>query len=82
MSAAFQTNLTAMSLLALLVGGFLIYNAMTFFGAAAAQAARHAASAWRQQTGDFFQVMSEALLIGRLVRCSVYSPDICSGRVW
>jgi len=30
MSQAFQTNLTAMSLLALLVGGFLIYNTATF----------------------------------------------------
>jgi putative ABC transport system permease protein len=30
MTAAFQTNLTALSLLALLVGVFLIYNAMTF----------------------------------------------------
>jgi putative ABC transport system permease protein len=30
MSTAFQTNLSAMSLLALLVGGFLIYNTATF----------------------------------------------------
>lgn len=30
MTAAFHTNLTAMSLLALLVGGFLIYNTMNF----------------------------------------------------
>ena len=30
MIAAFQTNLTAMSLLAILVGAFLIYNTMTF----------------------------------------------------
>lgn len=30
MSEAFQTNLAAMSLLALLVGGFLIYNSMVF----------------------------------------------------
>ncbi len=30
MSEAFQVNLTAMSLLALLVGGFIIYNTMTF----------------------------------------------------
>jgi len=30
MTAAFRTNLTALSLLALLVGTFLIYNAMTF----------------------------------------------------
>ena len=30
MSSAFHTNLTAMSLLALLVGGFLIYNTVTF----------------------------------------------------
>lgn len=30
MTRAFQTNLTAMSLLALLVGGFIIYNTMTF----------------------------------------------------
>ena len=30
MTAAFRTNLTALSLLALLVGLFLIYNTMTF----------------------------------------------------
>src|SRR5690606_36347501 len=30
MSAAFMTNLTAMSLLALLVGVFLIYNSVSF----------------------------------------------------
>ena len=30
LTRAFRTNLTAMSLLALLVGGFLIYNTMTF----------------------------------------------------
>ena len=30
LTRAFHTNLTAMSLLALLVGGFLIYNSMTF----------------------------------------------------
>jgi putative ABC transport system permease protein len=30
MTRAFQTNLTAMSLLAMLVGGFIIYNTMTF----------------------------------------------------
>lgn len=30
LTRAFHTNLTAMSLLALVVGGFLIYNAMTF----------------------------------------------------
>ncbi|TVQ88989.1 MAG: ABC transporter permease [Chromatiaceae bacterium] len=30
MTRAFQTNLTAMSLLAMLVGGFIVYNTMTF----------------------------------------------------
>lgn len=30
MTRAFQTNLTAMSLLAVLVGGFIVYNTMTF----------------------------------------------------
>jgi len=30
MTRAFRTNLTAMSLLALLVGGFIVYNTMTF----------------------------------------------------
>ena len=30
MTAAFRTNLTALSLLALVVGMFLIYNSMTF----------------------------------------------------
>ena len=45
LSAAFELNLTAMSLLALLVGMFLIFNAMTFSDGAAAnpvrQVARH-----------------------------------------
>ena len=36
MSKAFMTNLTAMSLLALLVGLFLIFNSRQFLGAAAA----------------------------------------------
>jgi putative ABC transport system permease protein len=30
MTRAFHTNLTAMSLLAMLVGGFIVYNTMTF----------------------------------------------------
>ncbi|MCP4284350.1 MAG: ABC transporter permease [Gammaproteobacteria bacterium] len=64
MSSAFQTNLSAMSLLALLVGGFLIYNAMTF----SVLQRRNLLGMLRQlgvsRREIFFQVMSEALLIG------------------
>ena len=64
MSAAFQTNLSAMSLLALLVGGFLIYNAMTF----SVLQRRRLLGVLRllgvSRREIFVQVISEALLIG------------------
>ncbi|MCP5444964.1 MAG: ABC transporter permease [Chromatiaceae bacterium] len=64
MSAAFQTNLTAMSLLALLVGGFLIYNAMTFSVLQRRRLLGMLRLLGVSRREIFFQVMSEALLIG------------------
>lgn len=64
MSAAFQTNLFAMSLLALLVGAFLIYNAMTV---SVLQRRRLLATLrlLGVKRSEIFQlVLSEALLIG------------------
>lgn len=66
MTAAFRTNLTAMSLLALLVGAFIIFNTMSFsvlqrrrlFGLQRALGVT-AGQIWRV-------VMGEALLIGML----------------
>lgn len=63
-SAAFQTNLTAMSLLALLVGGFLIYNAMTFSVLQRRTLLGMLRLLGVSRREIFVQVMSEALLIG------------------
>ncbi len=51
MIAAFDLNLTALSLLALVFGMFLIYNTMTFSVRAAARAAREPARARRDARG-------------------------------
>ncbi len=64
LSKSFQTNLTAMSLLALLVGGFLIYNATSF---SVLQRRRllgmlRMIGVTRQQL--FLRILSEALLLG------------------
>ena len=64
MSAAFMTNLTAMSLLALLVGVFLIYNSVGF---AVLQRRRligvlRALGLTRRQT--FFLILNEGLVLG------------------
>jgi len=64
MSAAFQTNLSAMSLLALLVGGFLIYNAMTFSVLQRRRLLGMLRLLGVSRNEIFLQVMSEALLIG------------------
>ncbi|MFP4160563.1 MAG: FtsX-like permease family protein [Ectothiorhodospira sp.] len=64
MARAFQVNLTAMSLLALLVGGFLIYNTMIF----SVLRRRRLLALLRMQgmTGGELgrRVMGEALLVG------------------
>ncbi|MCP5416912.1 MAG: ABC transporter permease [Chromatiaceae bacterium] len=64
MSAAFQTNLYAMSLLALLVGGFLIYNAMTFSVLQRRRLLGLLRLLGVSRREIFLQVMTEALLIG------------------
>ena len=64
MSAAFQTNLFAMSLLALLVGGFLIYNAMTFSVLQRRSLLGMLRLLGVSRREIFVQVMVEALLIG------------------
>jgi putative ABC transport system permease protein len=64
MIAAFQTNLVAMSLLALLVGAFLIYNTMTF----SVLRRRHVLATLRvlgvTRQSIFRLVLWEALLLG------------------
>ena len=52
MTSAFMTNLTAMSLLALLVGVFLIYNSVCVRGRAAARTHGYFASAGRHAARD------------------------------
>lgn len=74
MTRAFQTNLTAMSLLAMLVGGFIVYNSMTF-----AVLQRRALLGTLRMLGVtraqmFLLVLLEALglaLIGALLGCLV-----------
>lgn len=73
LSAAFSLNLNAMSFLALMVGMFLIYNAMTF---AVVQRRRllgtlRALGVARREL--FAGVLSEALLLGLMVSFSAYS---------
>jgi putative ABC transport system permease protein len=66
MSAAFQTNLSAMSLLALLVGAFLIYNAMTF-SVLQRRAQFGTLRLLGVTRGELFrQIIAETLLIGAL----------------
>ena len=78
MSAAFELNLTAMSLLALLVGMFLIYNAMTF---ATVQRATCLATARRWRTpGITTLVLGEALVLGVIGTLIGILLDILLGR--
>lgn len=72
MTRAFQTNLTALSLLALLIGAFLIYNTQTLF----VLNRRETLAIWRTLGITRFQIMrlvtSEALwlaLAGTLLGC-------------
>ena len=66
MTNAFQVNLTALSLLALVVGGFLIYNAMTFsvVQRRALFGTLRSIGFTREQV--FSMVLSEAALVGAL----------------
>lgn len=64
MVAAFQTNLTAMSLLALLVGAFLIYNTMTFSVLRRRQSLATLRILGVTRRSIFFWVLVEALLLG------------------
>lgn len=64
LSAAFSLNLTAMSLLAMVVGMFLIYNTMTF-AVVQRRALLGMLRALGATRGELFQaVLSEALLLG------------------
>ena len=66
MTAAFQTNLTALSLLALLVGVFLIYNAMTFSVLQRRSLFGTLRSIGYTREQIFGMVLGEAALIGML----------------
>lgn len=66
MTAAFQTNLTALSLLALVVGIFLIYNAMTFSVVQRRSMFGTLRSIGYTREQVFGMVMGEAALIGAL----------------
>ena len=66
MTAAFRTNLTAMSLLAMLVGCFLVYNSMTFSVLQRRQ--QFAIQRMLGMTGSqiFWQMLTEALVFALL----------------
>jgi putative ABC transport system permease protein len=66
MVAAFQINLTALSLLALLVGIFLIYNAMTFSVVQRRSVFGTLRSLGYTREQVFGMVLSEAALVGAL----------------
>ena len=66
MTAAFQFNLTALSLLALLVGIFLIYNAMTFSVVQRRSLFGTLRSIGYTREQVFGMVLSEAALVGVL----------------
>jgi putative ABC transport system permease protein len=63
LSRAFETNLTALSLLALVVGMFLIYNTVTFSLCNGVVCLAHYA-AWCDRREIFLLVLLEALLLG------------------
>src|SRR5215216_3510216 len=66
MTAAFQINLTALSLLALLVGIFLIYNAMTFSVVQRRSLFGTLRSIGYTREQVFIMVLAEAALVGAL----------------
>lgn len=61
---AFHTNLDAMSLLALLVGGFLIFNTMTFMVLQQRKLLGTLRSLGVRKAQIFFLILSEAALLG------------------
>ncbi|MBW6472704.1 MAG: ABC transporter permease [Anaerolineaceae bacterium] len=64
MVGAFQLNLTALSLLALVVGGFLIYNTMTFSVIQRRELIGLYRSIGFYRSEIFFMIIFEALVIG------------------
>lgn len=64
MIGAFQLNLTALSLLALVVGGFLIYNSMTFSVVQRRELIGLYRSLGFYRSEIFFMIIFEALVIG------------------
>ncbi len=64
MVGAFQLNLTALSLLALVVGGFLIYNTMTFSVVQRRELIGLYRSLGFYRSEIFFMIVFEALVIG------------------
>lgn len=64
MTEAFQTNLAAMSLLALLVGGFIIYNSMTFSVLQRRPLLGHLRVLGVSRRELFVLILGEALLLG------------------
>ena len=66
MTRAFRTNLTAMSLLALIVGMFLIYNTMTFTVLQRRQLIGMLRAMGVTRREVFATVLSEALLLGTI----------------
>ena len=64
MVGAFQLNLTALSLLALVVGGFLIYNTMTFSVIQRRELIGLYRSLGFYRSEIFFMILFEALIIG------------------
>jgi putative ABC transport system permease protein len=81
MTAAFRVNLTALSLLALLVGIFLIYNAMTFSVVQRRSLFGTLRSIGYTREQVFGMVLGEAALIGILGACLGLALGILLGQV-
>ncbi len=80
MSAAFRTNLTAMSLLAMVVGLFLIYNTMTFSVVQRRQLFGTLRSLGATRREIFALVLGEALIVGVLSAALGVGLGIVLGR--
>ena len=80
MTAAFRVNLTALSLLALLVGIFLIYNAMTLSVVQRRSLFGTLRSIGYTREQVFGMVLSEAALIGALGACLGLGMGILLGQ--
>lgn len=66
MTAAFRTNLTAMALLAVIIGGFLIYNTMTFAVVRRRRLIGTLRGLGVTRAGVFGQIVGETLALGAL----------------